>query len=494
MTQTGLLTEADTSVSTGAEDVFVHLWNFFTGPVGKKIKSKEDFLNTPWNSDKNLKVLMKFWKANAGKKVGSSKTIISMPKDEAEASDVFFNLYQQMKKVKGWGSSPNAQHSGAQNKKLSAYWDSMKPKDKDTSKADIIINGQGVSIKNGGGARLMSGVPAEAKATIETAIKQSGAEGPVLKELNALIDKFTEPLITMQKDIPMLADPTRLHLRDFAKVIKDPEQVKKLNAANKKAMEEYKKGDALRADEKTKEIIKKHFSSGNSKFAKAWAWEAGSGAEKFSARVNMPIDGVANVDKAGDTSGEALWMFAFKPDMTELKINPMTSPDDDICKKIASQTSIRFDFKSNMGSRGRRGYQTMQAETGDAFAEVEKTVDKEGESIANTNESYQTMRNDLFSELDGIQSLNESIFTEADKWHRMLNEGLITEGQWWDKIKGFASKMVDGLKKAWTTIKNKLMEIRDAFAEAIKGGYKKVMEFMGIEMTNIKVKTEFNLL
>ena len=54
--------------------------------------------------------------------------------------------------------------------------------------------------------------------------------------------------------------------------------------------------------------------------------------------------------------------------------------------------------------------------------------------------------------------------------------------------------MMDGLKNAWTAIKNKLMEIHDAFKEAIAGGYKKVMEFMGIEMTNIKVKTEFNLL
>ena len=99
MTHSELLVEADTSVSTGAEGVFVQIWNFFTGPVGKKIKSKEDFLNTPWDADPNLKAIKKFWKINAGKSVGSSQTIISMPKDEAEASDLIFNLYQQMKKT-----------------------------------------------------------------------------------------------------------------------------------------------------------------------------------------------------------------------------------------------------------------------------------------------------------------------------------------------------------------------------------------------------------
>ncbi len=297
----------------------------------------------------------------------------------------------------------------------------------------------------------MSGVEAEAKATIETAVKQSGADKKVQSELEKLLKGFVEPLVVQQADIPGLSKKSPA-LRDFAKVIKDPEQRKKLNAQNEKAMELFLAGDAMRASEKTQRILNKNFNASDSAFAKAWSWEAGSGAEKFSGKV---------FGKAGSTEGEATWMFAFSPDLTKIVIDKMDSPNSPIVKKIASQAQIRFDFKSNSGKLGRKGYQTMQAE--------------------------------LRTDFTKVQSLTESVYEEADKWNNMLNESLITEAQLLKKLLGLAKKMFDGMKKLWEGIKKKLMKIRDAFAAALKKGYRAVLEFLEIEMVNVQVKTEFDL-
>lgn len=450
--QTGLLTEADTQASTDAEELFVDLWNFFTGK-GKKM-SKDAFLNTPWDSDPSLKKAYGYFKKYGGSEVApSNRTKLRLPADEAEVSDLFYDLGQTLlKKGKAWGSSPNAVPAGSTKPGVSGYWNESTGKSKDTSKSDIIIGGHGISVKNGGGARLMSGVEAEAKATIETAVKQSGADKKVQAELEKLLKGFVEPLIVQQKEIPGLGAQSPA-IRDFKKVISDPERRKLLNAKNKKAMEEFEKGDAMRASEKTQEILNKHFNADDSAFAKAWSWEAGSGAEKFSGKV---------FGKAGATEGEATWMFAFSPDLSKIVIDKMDSPNSPIVKKIASQADIRFDFKSNHGKHGRRGYQTMQAELKTDFTKVE--------------------------------SLTESVYEEADKWNNMLNESLITELQLLKKLGDLATKMWNGLKKLWGSIKKKLLKIRDAFAAALKKGYRAVLEFLEIEMVNAKVKTEFNLL
>tara|TARA_Y100001937_G_scaffold50549_1_gene70434 strand:+ start:329 stop:1699 length:1371 start_codon:yes stop_codon:yes gene_type:complete len=452
LNQSGLLNEADTQASTDAEELFVDLWNFFTGK-GKGM-SKDQFLDTPWESDPNLKKAYGYFRKYGGAEVApSNRTKLRLPADEAEVSDLFYDLGQTLlKKGKGWGSSPNAVPAGSTKPGVSGYWKDSTGKAKDTSKSDIIIGGQGISVKNGGGARLMSGVEAEAKATIETAVKQSGADKKVQKELEKLLKGFVEPLVVRQNDIPGLAAKSPA-LRDFAKVIKDPEQRKKLNAQNQKAMELFLQGDAMRASEKTQQILNKHFNASDSAFAKAWSWEAGSGAEKFSGKV---------FGKAGATEGEATWMFAFSPDLTKIVIDRMDSPSSPIVKKIASQAQIRFDFKSNSGKYGRRGYQTMQAELKTDFTKVE--------------------------------SLTESVYEEADKWNNMLNESLITEAQLLKKLLGLAKKMLDGMKRLWEGIKKKVKKIADAFAKALKQGYRAVLEFLEIEMVNPRVKTEFDLL
>ena len=448
------LNEADTQASTDAEDLFVNLWNHFTGPG--KGQSKDDFLNTPWDEYGKNSPLYKayeYFLNYGGLDVPkSNRTKLRLPADQTEVSDRFYDLGMELlKQGKGWGSSPNAAPAGKSSPKVSKFWNRMTGKAKDTSKADIIINGQGVSVKNGGGARLMSGVESEAKATIMTAAKLSNADKKVEEELNNLLEGFTEPLIVQQAGIPGLED-TAPTLGAFKKIIADPKLRKQLNDKNKRAMPEYNRGDQLRTG--AQEILKKHFNSDSSEFARAWAWEAASGPEKFSGKV---MD-----EGAGDSSGEALWMFAFAPDLTKILIESIDSPSSPSVAKIARQTKIRFDFKSNRRKGGRGAYQTMQAGIETDFKKLER--------------------------------INESAFDELDKWDNMLTEEIITEVQFLRKVADIAKKAFKKLSSAWNSIKSKLLALYKAAAEAIKKGAQAIMDFFGIEMTNIQVNTEFKLL
>ena len=108
LNQSGLLNEADTQASTDAEELFVDLGNFFTGK-GKGM-SKDEFLDTPWNSDPSLKKAYGYFKKYGGTEVApSNRTKLRLPADEAEVSDLFYDIGKTLlKKGKGWGSSPNA--------------------------------------------------------------------------------------------------------------------------------------------------------------------------------------------------------------------------------------------------------------------------------------------------------------------------------------------------------------------------------------------------
>lgn len=445
------LNEADTQASTDAEDLFVDLWNFFTG-YGKGM-SKDEFLDTPWNADPHLNKAYGYFKKYGGVEVApSNRTKLRLPADEGEVSDLFYDLGQTLlSKGSGWGSSPNAQPAGKSAPKVSKFWNRMTGKGKDTSKADIIIGGQGISVKNGGGARLMSGVESEAKATIMAAATLSKADEKIQAELNNLLEGFTEPLIVQQAEIPGLED-TAPTLGAFKKIIADPKLRRQLNDKNKRAMREYNKGDQLRTG--AQDILKKHFSDADSQFARAWAWEAGAGPEKFSGKIMG--------EGAGDPTGEALWMFAFSPDLKNISIEKIDSMSSPAVSKIASQTKIRFDFKSNRRKGGRGAYQTMQAGIETDFRKLEK--------------------------------INESAFDELDKWQNMLTEDLITEVQFLRKLADLAKKAFKKLASVWNGIKGKLLALYKAAADAIKQGTQAVMDFFGIEMTNIQVKTEFNLL
>lgn len=93
-----------------------------------------------------------------------------------------------------------------------------------------------------------------------------------------------------------------------------------------------------------------------------------------------------------------------------------------------------------------------------------------------------------------LERINESAFDELDKWDNMLTEEIITEVQFLRKVADIAKKAFKKLSSAWNSIKSKLLALYKAAAEAIKKGAQAIMDFFGIEMTNIQVNTEFKLL
>ena len=96
---------------------------------------------------------------------------------------------------------------------MSPFWKEETGKGKDTSKADIVIGKDQVSVK-GPKALLMSGEQKESRATVLSALKQSGGQSKLKKELIGYVDSFVTSTRTVgaqyTSDALRKADPKEL--------------------------------------------------------------------------------------------------------------------------------------------------------------------------------------------------------------------------------------------------------------------------------------------
>ena len=424
-----LLTE-DTTASTYFEGVIVDCWNLRN--LGEAQFKKKILLQT--NVKKFIVVADKQWTAvfpfirpnkNRDKKAS------------AALKQAFWHFSELCKqKIKSGGKAGPA---GQSYPGVSAFWKEETGKGKDTSKADIVIGKDQVSVK-GPKALLMSGEQKESRATVLSALKQSGGQSKLKKELIGYVDQFVTSTRTVgaqyTSDALRKADPKELKSGDKSLL-----QQKKIatmaegNAAARKILDDQ---------EKLKGTIEAGFQRAfnNKAVGLGFAWEAMTGWEKF---------GGLTFDDPGDDVGRANVMLAWDYSMNVLQYHKIkqTGP---YTSKVAKEMKMTANMKSGSYSRV-----------------VDGKKQKLGYSF------YQTVRLTVSTAFKKTDELKEAYFDAIGKQQDLLMEGAISEA----KMKAVLQKMWDWftekVKKIWNWVMVEISKLKAAIVELFDEGVQFVM-------------------
>ncbi len=430
-----LISEGSTAISTDAEEVIVGLWNIFQKTPNITYKQFQSLRGT------DRRIITRFIDRYAGQK--PSKTKPGLPKKD-EAYGVLYR-FGKLLVQKGGSLSGKASHAGSSKPPVSNKWKELTGKSKDTSKSDLIIGSHGISVKNGAGARLMSGAVDETKATIVAAMKLSGAEESIKKEMMALVSRFaTSTEIHISEALP-LGTTTDLAKADASTLKLD---------VNKKAKAIFEEADSVR--NQCKDLFTKVFSTSNV-FKQAFAYEASTGWEKFGGKV---------FGTPGDDSARADYMLAFSPNFSRVRFEHMGSVRSKVVKHIANQMSFSADMKSGRfpskgAKKGYRFFQTFQLGLKTEFSKADELTTK-------TNEEIQMYEN-------------------------LLAESQITELQMIDRIKSLVSKAWEGLKSIFGKVRDLIKGFINQLTNAVSEGIAGITSFFGFDFS-VSHNTEFNLL
>ena len=429
LTEYYLLTE-DTTASTYFEGVIVDCWNLRN--LGEAQFKKKILLQT--NVKKFIKVADKQWTAifpyvrpnqNRDKKA------------TAALKQSFWHFSELCKqKIKSGGKAGPA---GQSYPGVSAFWKEETGKGKDTSKADIVIGKDQVSVK-GPKALLMSGEQKESRATVLSALKQSGVQGKLKKELLGYVDQFVTSTRTVgaqyTSDALRKADPAELKSGDKSLL-----QQKKIatmqegNAAARKILDDQ---------EKLKGTIEAGFQRAfnNKAVGLGFAWESMTGWEKFGGKT---------FDDPGDDVGRANVMLAWDYSMNVLQYHKIkqTGP---YTSKVAKEMKMTANMKSGSYSRV-----------------VDGKKQKLGYSF------YQTVRLTVSTAFKKTDELKEAYFDAIGKQQDLLMEGAISEA----KMKAVLQKMWDWftakVKKIWNWVMVEISKLKAAIEELFNEGVQFVM-------------------
>ena len=424
-----LLTE-DTTASTYFEGVIVDCWNLRN--LGEAQFKKKILLQT--NVKKFIAVADKQWTAvfpfirpnkNRDKKAS------------AALKQAFWHFSELCKqKIKSGGKAGPA---GQSYPGVSPFWKEETGKGKDTSKADIVIGKDQVSVK-GPKALLMSGEQKESRATVLSALKQSGVQGKLKKELLGYVDSFVTSTRTVgaqyTSDALRKADPKELKSGDKSLL-----QQKKIatmaegNAAARKILDDQ---------EKLKGTIEAGFQRAfnNKAVGLGFAWEAMTGWEKF---------GGLTFDDPGDDVGRANVMLAWDYSMNVLQYHKI-KPSGPYTSKVAKEMKMTANMKSGSYSRV-----------------VDGKKQKLGYSF------YQTVRLTVSTAFKKTDELKEAYFDAIGKQQDLLVEGAISEA----KMKAVLQKMWDWftekVKKIWNWVMVEISKLKAAIVELFDEGVQFVM-------------------
>jgi len=424
-----LLTE-DTTASTYFEGVIIDCWNLHK--LSEAQFKKKILLQT--NVKKFIAVADKQWTA-----VFPYKRANNLRDKQATAAlkQSFWAFAQLCKdKIK---SSGKAGPAGQSYPGVSKFWKEETGKGKDTSKADIVIGKDQVSVK-GPKALLMSGEQKESRATVLSALKQSGVQGSLKKELLGYVDSFVTSTRTVgaqyTSDALRKADPKELESGDKSLL-----QQKKIatmeegNAAARKILDDQ---------EKLKGNIEAGFQRAfnNKAVGLGFAWESMTGWEKFGGKT---------FDDPGDDVGRANVMLAWGYPMTVLQYHKI-KPTGPYTSKIAKEMKMSANMKSGSYSR-----------------KVDGVKQKLGYSF------YQTVRLTVSTAFKKTDELREAYFDAVAHQHELLTEGTISEA----KLKAVLQKMWDWfiarVKKIWNWVMVEITKLRTAIVELFDEGVQFVM-------------------
>ena len=454
-----LLTEA-TDTSTDFEGVIVDCWNL--GSANEKI-FKAKILLLPNIKRFNRAVLKsssgKMWSA-VYPHLRSNKT--RDPKASEELKDAYWKfakLLRQKIKVSG-----KAGWAGKSQPAVSDFWQNGMPKGNknpstgtgkkvDTSKADILIGKDKVSVK-GPKAMLMSGEQKEARATVIAAVSQTGANKYWKKKLLDEVDKF----VTSTRTIGAEYTAGALRKAAPAKLEKDDEElvkqgkiasVKAGNVAARKVLDEQ--------DKLKKSIVDTFTTSFNNEAVRnSVAWESMTGWEKFGGKTFK--------DAQGGQEGEANGMLVWDYNMTNLVYHTIT-PSSKYVKKVAKQMRMTADLKSG-------SYKAQGKKAGYSF--------------------YQTVRLSVDTVFKKQDALTEAYHDAVYKQHQLLAEGTINEA----KLKAVLNKMWDWfknkIKAIWNWLMVEITKLKNYVGELIQDGIEDVMNFFEMDVS-VRMNTNIRL-
>jgi len=381
-------------------------------------------------------------------------------------------------------------------------WTKFGSKDKgkrgaDTSKTDIVLGKKRCSVKNAGGAQLMSGKKGESKATVEAAaetlnLKENATEKLIklmdnlqayttegyyasmdllkkFKESNPggnvtmykwakkLVDKWDKVNIPYEelKKVKPRTDKIKNQLEKYKNKIADLEkptaEIRKVadNPDKNKIAQTYIKdeqakfmkdveGKFQRNQNNVKKELKELFS--NSNFKNAFVFEAASGQKKFGNKAIQRADYMLS------------WL---KKDTIEdfiIKVTPITDYKSATIKKYAEQIDLQVNWKSS------------------------STSNHKGYSV------YQNVRLGLGQLFKESQQIYENYSKQCGIYQDYLNESAITEGAFFDRIKDLANKFMSAAKEAWNKFVSFIKEAVSKIKEFAEDGISALGNMFGFEM------------
>ena len=377
--------------------------------------------------NKDIKSFIKL----ADKSSGATKYAtagLDIEKDAKKLQQIFFDfgkvINQKTKRAKidaGFGQSkPN----------VSSFWTEVTEKNKDTSKADIMIGSNPTSVK-APKAQVMSGKRRETTAVVLAAAETSGLKKQIQDDLIAELDKFVENSETNSRKINVTA----------LKGMSIADAKKSGNLEVKKIVDNQDAGKKAIVD-----VFKDAFK--DEKFAYAFAEEGMKGAEKFGG-------------KGGDKQGLATHYFIWDYGMKRVRYVPI---DKNLIQYTANKMKPKPDLKSGGFTRKKKG------EEGYRFFQVMRT------------ETETTL-----GEMDGVE---EEANEQVELHRRMLTEGYINEKRFLDTVKKIftaAKNKIVGLAKK---LMEKIVAIVKKAKQIIQRGIKESLEMFEINISRVKVNTE----
>ena len=357
-----------------------------------------------------------------------------------------------------------------------------------TSKTDIVVGGKNCSVKNANGAQLMSAKKGEAKATTTAAsimdpkltaramgdilgsldkleqqttvgyyasvehlkiLKSRGNAGETIFQYATRVKKDYETELaawevkyskgeTTKKDMPKKPIKSILDIADNPeKAALQSTVVSDVNKTFLKNMEGKWQDNATEA----LKILKDTFNKSED-FKLAFVYEAASGRYKF---------GKNSVQTAN-------YMLCWKPSPSgvqnfKIKVHSLgkgvSSP---IIKTYTDQIDVQVNWKSSSTTKhlGYNAYQNIRLG-------VKEVVEKQKEQA---NEHY----------------------SEVYQYRQQLNEGLLDEFAFWDKVKELTSKFVEKAKSLWRSFISMFRVVVQKIKEAAQEGLEALSNILGFEM------------
>ena len=349
-----------------------------------------------------------------------------------------------------------------------------------TSKTDITLSQLKCSVKNMDGAQLMSGTKGESNATANAAAIESTLTARKLKPLTDAIAKLektssrgwfasVENLKTLAKDggnrplFKVLQDKQRKYQKwetDYkAGKVKKKDAPSKITKDEKRVLDNPDKSKAFPTELKNenKEFVEKmegvyrdatddvhktldNLFKKNNDFKLAFVHEAATGNRKFGKNAPQTANYVLS------------WRRAPSIEHFDIKLSKIVSPNSKVIVKYASQIQLIVNWKSS--SKGNHQGYNM----------------------------WQTIRLGIKKATDERKNMNESFYNELNQYQMQLNEGVLNEFAFFDKVKELASDFVKRATELWNEFTEFVKAQINRIIEISKQGLTALSNALGFEL------------